>query len=102
MRMPLIILCFALIGCVSPVKQPVRVDCSDGVDKQEASVIADDYLRQHLTASLGHTGPFDGGTAWIFKITGDVVPIELPDIPPVLVDKSTGQVTWSADTRLKK
>lgn len=102
MRTPLILLCFLLVGCASQPKQMTRVDLSDGVDKQEASIIADDYLRQHLSASLGHTGPYDGGAAWIFKITGDVVPVELPDIPPVLVDKSTGVVTWEAKPPLKK
>jgi hypothetical protein len=102
MRTLLIIVCFGLAGCASPPKQTTHVDCSDGVDRQEASIIADDYLRQHLSASLGHTGPYDGGTAWSFRITGDVVPVELPDIPPVLVDKSTGVVTWEAKPPLKK
>lgn len=102
MRTPLIILCFTLAGCASQPKQETRVDLSDGVDKQEAAVIADDYLRQHMTASFGHTGPYDGGTAWAFKITGDVVPFELSDIPPVQVDKTTGAVTWEAEPALKK
>jgi len=101
MRPFLISVCFALAGCASP-KQTARVDYSDGVDKQEAAIIADDYLRQHLSASLGHTGPYDSGAAWSFRITGDVVPVELRDIPPVLVDKSTGVVTWEAKPPLKK
>ena len=102
MRRPLIILCFTLVGCSSQPKQATRVDLSDGVDKQEASVIAADYLRQHMTFSNGHIGPYDGGTAWTFKITGDVVPIELSDVPPVLVDKRTGVVTWEAKPPLKR
>ena len=102
MRTPLIIVCIALVGCASQPKQVARVDFSDGVDKREASLIADDYLRKHLTASLGHTGPYDGGTAWTFRITGDVVPFELSDIPPVLVDKTTGAVIWEAKPPLKK
>ena len=97
-----IILCLVLVGCASSPKHATRVEYSDGVDKQEASVIADDYLRQHLSASLGRSGPYDGGTAWIFKITGDAVPVELADIPPVLVDKSSGVVTWNAKPPLKK
>ena len=80
----------------------MRVEYSDGVDMQEASVIADDYLRQHLSASLGQIGPYDGGTAWVFRITGDVVPVELTNIPPVFVDKSSGIVTWDAKPPLKK
>ena len=97
-----IFLCLLLVGCALSPKQAARIDYSDGVDKQEASAIANDYLRQHLSASLGHTGPYDGGGAWVFKITGDVVPVELADIPPVLVDKSTGVVTWEAKPPLKK
>ena len=102
MRTPLILLCFVLVGCASQPKQMTRVDLSDGMDQQEASLIADDYLSQHMTASLGHTGPYDGGTAWTFKITGDVVPVELSDIPPVLVDKTAGAVSWDAKPPLKK
>jgi hypothetical protein len=102
MRTLLIFLCLVLAGCASSSVQPVRVDYSDGVDKREASVIADEYLHQHMTASFGHTGPYDSGTAWTFKITGDVVPFELTNVPPVLVDKSTGVVTWEAKPPLKK
>jgi hypothetical protein len=102
MRTLLIILCFTLVGCTSQPKQVTRVDRSDGVDKHEASVIAADYLRQHMAASFGHIGPFDGGTLWTFKITGDVVPVELSDIPPLLVDKGTGAVTWEAKPPLKR
>lgn len=102
MRTLLITLCLVLVGCASQPNRVTRVDLSDGVDKQEASWIADDYLRQHMTFSLGHTGPYEGDTAWVFKITGDAVPIELPDIPPVLVDKITGAVTWDAKPPLKK
>lgn len=74
----------------------------DGVSQQESKVIAEAYLDEHMTASLGHVGPYDGGAAWVFKITGDAVPIELTNIPPVLVDKKTGVVTWEAASPLKK
>ena len=87
MRTVLTILCLNLVGCTSSPKQATRADYSDGVDKQEASIIAADYLHRHMTASFGHTGPYDGGAAWIFKITGDVVPFELTNVPPVLVEK---------------
>ncbi len=97
-----LILCLFLVGCTSSPKQVAHVEYSDGVDKKEASIIAADYLRHHMTASLGHIGPYDGGTAWIFKITGDVVPFELTNVPPVFVEKSTGVVTWEAKPPLKK
>ena len=74
----------------------------DGISQQESKVIAEAYLDEHMGASLGHLGPYDGGLAWIFRITGDLVPIELTNIPPVLVDKSTGVVTWGATPPLKK
>jgi hypothetical protein len=102
MRMLVILLGFDLIGCASSPKLVKGVDYADGVDKQEASAIVEDYLQQHLSASLGHTGPYDGGAAWVFRITGDVVPVELPDIPPILVDKTTGAVTWDAKSPLKR
>jgi hypothetical protein len=78
------------------------VTLDDGVSKQEAKVIAEAYLAEHMAASLGHVGPYDSGTAWVFNITGDVAPIELSGIPPVLVDKNTGGVTWEATPPLKK
>jgi hypothetical protein len=102
MRKVLILLCFVLVGCTSQPKQPVRVDLSDGVDKREAAVIADDFLGKYMAASFGHTGPYDGGKAWIFRITSDVVPEVLTNIPPVLVDKTTGGVTWDAQPPLKR
>ena len=102
MRTIFSILCFSLVGCASSPRKPARVDYSDGVDKQEASIIAADYLHRHMTASLGHTGPYDGGDAWIFKITGDVVPFQLSNVPPVIVEKSTGFVTWEATPPLKQ
>src|SRR4051812_21537925 len=102
MRMLVILLGFALVGCASSPRSAKGVSYADGVDKQEASALVDEYLQQHLSASLGHTGPYDGGVAWVFRITGDVVPVELPDIPPVFIDKTTGAVTWDAKPPLKK
>lgn len=78
------------------------VKYDDGIDQQESKTIADAYLDEHITASFGHIGPFDGGTNWVFKITGDIAPIELTNIPPVLVDKCTGAVTWDQKPPLKK
>jgi len=74
----------------------------DGVSVQESKVIAEAYLDEHMAASFGHVGPYDGATNWVFNITGDVVPIVLSNIPPVLVDKNTGVVTWEAVPPLKK
>ena len=71
---------------------PVVVE--DGINEQEAKIIADAYLDEHMAASFGHVGPYDGGNAWIFKITGDIAPVVLTNVPPVLVNKSTGVVTW--------
>lgn len=102
MRTLLTSLCVVLVGCASSPVHSVRVDYSDGVDKREASVIAAEYLQKHMTASFGHVGPYDSDTAWTFKITGDAVPFELTNVPPVLVDKSTGVVTWEAKPPLKK
>ena len=102
MRVFVILLGFGLVGCASSPKVTNSVNYADGINGQEASLIAADYLHQHLSASLGHTGPFDGGTAWVFKITGDVVPMELAGVPPVLVNKATGAVTWEANAPLKK
>jgi hypothetical protein len=74
----------------------------DGVSAQESKVIAEEYLYEHMAASLGHVGPYDGRAFWVFNITMDVVPIVLSNIPPVLVDKNTGVVTWEATPPLKK
>ena len=98
----LMVFVFVIAGCASTPKQSARVDYSDGIDEQEAKVIAADYLRKHLTVSLGHTGPYDAGDVWVFRITGDVVPFEIPDISPVRVDKGTGAVTWEAKPPLKR
>jgi len=74
----------------------------DGINEQESQIIADAYLDEHMSVSFSHVGPYDGGAIWIFKIAGDIAPIELPDIPPVRVDKTTGAVTWEAKAPLKK
>jgi len=107
-----ITLIFVLTGCDTlPTREEYRaglqaklatVNYSDGINEQEAKIIADAYLEDHMTASFGHIGPFDGGTSWIFKITGDVVPMVLTNEPPVLVNKQTGAVTWEDRSLLKK
>ncbi|MEY2466567.1 MAG: hypothetical protein QOD03_1088 [Verrucomicrobiota bacterium] len=102
MRTFLIFLCLGLVGCASSSVKSVRVDYSDGVNEREATIIADEYLQEHMSASFGHTGPYDSGAAWTFRITGDVVPFELTNVPPVIVAKSTGVVTWEAKPPLKK
>ncbi len=104
--------CWVLAGCSTlpsaeeyhaQLQRKLRsVKYEDGIDKREAKIIADAYLDEHMAASFGHIGPFDGGTDWFFKITGDIVPIELTNIPPVLVDKLTGAVTWEQKPPLKK
>jgi hypothetical protein len=75
---------------------------SDGINEQESKIIADAYLENHMGASFGHIGPYDGGASWIFKITGDIAPVELTNVPPVLINKSTGVVTWEAQPPLKQ
>jgi hypothetical protein len=104
-------LVFALTGCSTlPTGDEYRAQIqaklstvvySDGINEKESQIIADAYLDKHMAASFGHIGPFDGGAAWVFKITGDVVPFELTNVPPVLVNKSTGVVTWEAKPPLK-
>jgi hypothetical protein len=113
MRMTLIFLlgCF-VIGCSTlPTEQQYREELQaklrtvvyeDGINQQESRIIADAYLAEHMAASLGHTGPYDAGDAWAFKITGDIAPVELTTVPPVLVDKRTGAVVWEAEPPLKK
>src|SRR5512136_1637211 len=102
MRALLTILCLAVAGCATSSQQSPRVDRGDGIDKSEAASIADEYLQKHMSATLGHIGPYDGGSVWIFKITGDVVPVEFTNVPPVLVDKKSGDVTWDAKPPLKR
>lgn len=75
---------------------------ADGINEQESKIIADAYLDEHMAATCGHIGPYDGGVMWIFKITGDIAPVELTNVPPVLVNKSTGIISWEAKPPLKK
>src|SRR5688572_7357750 len=87
-----------LVGCSTlPTAEEYRRDLQarlravvseDGINEQESKIIAEAYLNEHMAASFGHIGPYDGGAAWTFRITGDVVPFELTNVPPVLVDKS--------------
>ncbi len=100
MRTFLILL--TITGCTSVPAPTALVDNSDGVDEREAKLLAREYLQKHMAASLGHAGPFDAGDTWMFRITGDAVPFELPDVPPVFVDKSTGSITWNAKPPLKR
>ena len=75
---------------------------SDGINEQESKIIADAYLEDHMAVSFGHIGPYDGGASWIFKITGDIAPVVLTNMPSVLIDKNTGVVTWEAQPPLKR
>ena len=102
MRHAIVVLFCATLGCASTTATPVAVRYDDGVDKQEAKVIARDYLRVHMAASFNCAGPYDEGSMWRFAITGDVAPVELPSIPPLFVDKATGAVTWDARAPLKR
>ena len=103
---------FAVTGCATtPTEADNRaylqaklntVVYSDGINEQESKFIADAYLEDHMGASFGHVGPYDGGASWIFKITGDIVPVELTNVPPVLINKNTGVITWEAQPPLKR
>lgn len=104
-------LLFVLSSCSTPTEADNRaylqaklrtVVYSDGINEQESKIIADAYLEDHMGVSFGHIGPYDGGASWIFKITGDMAPVELTNIPPVLINKSTGVVTWEAQPPLKR
>lgn len=79
-----------------------NINYADGIDPSEATTLVEVYTRKHMSASFGYTGPFDANKYWLFKITGDPAPIILDNLPPILVHKKTGEVTWDAKPPIKK
>ncbi len=95
MRALLIVGSLYLVGCAHEPK-------SRGVSEQQATRIAGQYFREHSSLSVNLVGPFDTARAWMFTTAGDAdIPVGV-EIPPVLVDKATGQVTWDAKPPVKK
>lgn len=94
----LVLMCVA--GCATPSPMVDSIVYEDGINQEEARNLASDYLRKHMEASFGSIGPYDGTNVWIFKITGDVVPVDLTNVPPVRVDKKTGSISWEAQAPL--
>jgi hypothetical protein len=95
MRAFLIVASLSLVGCVHEPK-PV------GVSEREATLIASQFVRQHASPAFGLAGPFDSGRTGLFTTAGDAdIPVGI-EIPPLLVDKATGLVTWDATAPFKK
>ena len=103
--------CCVLVGCSTlPTGEEYRRDLEarlrgvvveDGINEQESKVIAEAYLAEHQAGPGGPIGPYDGGAAWSFTLTG-CFGNEFTNVPPVLVDKRTGVVTWEAGAAWKK
>lgn len=82
-----------LVAC-SPLQNKIKqnlhkVDYSDGVNKEEATAIAE-YYRLNNLKWVDLVGPSDAGNYWAFKLTNGQSNAAL-DSPPVLVLKNA----WS-------
>ena len=75
----------------------IPIDYSDGINKVEASILAEEYLVKNLSNTCILTKPFDGGDTWKFAIMKCVKDeaVAIEEIPPIIVDKKTGKIIWN-------
>ena len=96
------ILCLLTLFACSPLQTRLKqnlntVDYSDGVSKEEASVIAE-YYRLNNLKWVDLVGPSDAGTYWSFKLTnGSGKGNEALESPPVLILKNA----WSLKSAVR-
>lgn len=98
--------CVLIAGCDSPfgthgeiLRRDIKtVSYDNGISITEGKIVADAYIYIH-GGELGkapHVRVRDGGEAWLGDIyTGfGVTPIPM-DVPPVSVNKATGEANWA-------
>jgi hypothetical protein len=84
----------------------IKVDYADGISSAEAKAIANAYLVIHgaYENRPGYARMSDGGGVWLGRVymtKSMSMPVDA-NLPPVVVDKKSGTVSWKYGPKLAK